>query len=111
MERRGRSKSPSRKSGKSPSRSPKQLSKLFMESPNRNILSEINKYLGVEDDARMRQVSKNFFDKYGGSKASLKGKIQKLRNLEEEYENSGSPIKRLEIVRFIENNFTLNDMK
>ena len=77
MERRqGRSKSPSR------------LSTLFTHASNRNIISEINKYLGTQEEARMRQVSKTFFDKYGGLEASEKGKKQKLADLLTEYDHN-----------------------
>jgi hypothetical protein len=59
-----------------------------MESPNRNLLSEINKYLGVQEEGRMRQVSKSVSNQYGGSKAAQKGKKQKLMDLIKEYKKN-----------------------
>jgi hypothetical protein len=44
--------------------------------------------LGIEEEARMRQVSKTFFDKYGGSEASEKGKKQKLMDLIKEFKKN-----------------------
>jgi hypothetical protein len=90
MERQRRSKSPSR------SKSPR-LSKLFTDSLNRNILLEINKYLGTQDEGRMRQVSKSISGIYGGSETALKGKIQKLKNLIYAYENfDRTPLKNVD---------------
>jgi hypothetical protein len=73
-----RSRSPMRSSlsiSRSPSRrslSPKRLSKLFTDSENRDVLSEVNKYMDIQNRGRLRQVSKSFSKLYGGSKGAKK---------------------------------------
>ena len=57
---------------------PTPLSFLFTDVKNRDVLSEINKYLTEKDIGTQRQVSKTFKEKYGDSFISLLNQYEDL---------------------------------